>query len=137
MPSAAKNAGLFENISPILNVKNLAASIKYYEDVLGFQRADWVTDDAIFGFVLRDGFGIYLSQQSQGHPGTWLWIGFEDVDPLYEEYKAAGAKIVMEPTNFDWAWEMRVEDLDGHVIRFGSEPKTELPFEDPPEWAAS
>jgi len=28
----------------------------------------------------------------------------------------------MEPTNFPWAKEMHVEDPDGNVIRFGSEP---------------
>jgi len=126
--STSKNRGLLENIAPILNVKNLAASIEYYENVLGFERGEWVTDDSLFGYVERDGFGIYLSQEGQGHPGTWLWIGLEALDPLYEEFQATGANIVMEPTNFHWAWEMRIEDPDGHVIRFGTEPREDLPF---------
>ena len=25
--------------------------------------------------------------------------------------------------NYSWAYEMRIEDPDGHVLRFGSEPK--------------
>ena len=54
--------------------------------------------------------------------GTWAWIGVEDVAALYEEYKASGAKIRMNPKNFPWAYEMHVEDPDGHVLRFGSEP---------------
>jgi hypothetical protein len=31
----------FENIQPILNVRDIAVSLKYYIDVLGFTRAPW------------------------------------------------------------------------------------------------
>jgi len=123
--------GLFEHIGPILHVKSLAASLEHYEQVLGFQRADWVTDDAVFGCAQRDEISIYMTELNQGHPGTWLWIGLTELQPLYDEYQASGAKIIMPPTNYYWAWEMRVEDIDGHVIRFGAEPREDLPFVDP------
>jgi hypothetical protein len=81
--------------------------------------------------VTRDKAGIYLCLNNQGNPtGTWLWIGAGDVATLYEEYKQSGAKIRQGPNNFSWAFEIRVEDSDRHVIRFGSEPKTDRPFED-------
>ena len=57
----------------------------------------------------------------QGQPGTWVWIGVEDVMPLHGEYVASGATILQGPTNYSWALEFRVEDPDGHVLRFGSE----------------
>ena len=57
-----------------------------------------------------------------GNPGTWVWFGVDDVKPLYERYKANGATILMPPTNFPWALEFRVQDPDGHVLRFGSDP---------------
>ena len=38
------------------------------------------------------------------------------------KYVALGVKIRMAPTNYPWALEMHVEDPDGNVIRFGSEP---------------
>jgi hypothetical protein len=41
---------------------------------------------------------------------------------------AKGAKIRHPPLNFPWALEMKVEDLHGHVLRFGSEPKPDRPF---------
>ena len=63
-----------------------------------------------------------LCQGGQGQAGTWIMIGVEDVGELYEEYKASGAKIREVPTNYPWAYEMRVEDLDNHVLRFRSEP---------------
>ena len=116
----------FEGSAPILKVTDMSISLRYYVEVLGFQNADWGTDD--FTSVNRDGAGIYLCRGGQGQPGTWVWIGVEDVEALYEEYQASGAKIRHPPANYPWALEMKVHDPDGHVLRFGSEPKSDLPF---------
>lgn len=116
----------FEHAEPILRVTNMAASLTYYVDVLGFSNAHWGTE--LFTSVNRDGAGIYLCQGWQGAPGTWLWVGVEDVSALYEEYQATGAKIRLPPANYPWAYEMQVEDPDGHVLRFGSEPRAGVPF---------
>jgi predicted enzyme related to lactoylglutathione lyase len=116
----------FENSAPILRVADMSVSVRYYVEVLGFRNADWGNDD--FTSVNRDNAGIYLCRGGQGQAGTWVWIGVEDVEILYEEYKAKGAKIRHPPLNFPWALEMKVEDLDGHVLRFGSEPKPDQPF---------
>ena len=77
---------------------------------------------AFFGSVSRGGWAVMLCQGGQGKAGTYLWIGVEDVDVCYEEFKRRGAKIRKLPTNYPWACEMMVEDLDGHVLRIGSEP---------------
>ena len=89
MPQASAARTKFECANPILSVGNMARSILYYVDVLGFTNADWGGDD--FTCVTRDGAGIYLSAGDQGQPGPW-------------------------------AYEMKVTDPDGHVLRFGSEP---------------
>ena len=99
----------------------MARSLRYYVDVLGFSNADWGGDD--FTCVTRDNAGIYISEGDQGQPGTWAWIGVENVEALYEEYKAKGATILHPPENYAWALEMKVGDPDGHVLRFGSDPK--------------
>ena len=112
-----------ECIIPILNVTNLAASRDYYVNVLGF-RVEWDWGDPPdVGSVERDDFSIMLVEDGQGHPGTWVWMGVEDAEEFYEEYKISGAKIREHPVNYPWAYEFRVEDLDGHVIRIGSGPK--------------
>jgi predicted lactoylglutathione lyase len=116
----------FEGSSPILSVKDMAASVRYYVDVLGFKDAPWGNDD--FTSVNRDRAGIYLCRGGQGQAGTWVWLGVEDAAALYEEYKANGAKILQSPQNYSWAYEMRVEDPDGHVLRFGSEPRADQPI---------
>jgi predicted lactoylglutathione lyase len=120
--------GAVECIIPILSVKDLAASVRFYVEVLGFS-LDWGGDDvSTMASVSRDGRAIMLCQQSQGQPGTWIWIGVEDIEPLYRQYAAHGARFQEPPTSYPWAYEMRVEDPDGHVLRFGSEPRL-----DPPE----
>jgi hypothetical protein len=49
---------------------------------------------------------------------------------IYDEYKASGAKFREPPTNYSWAYQMMVEDPDGHVLCIGSEPKQGVPFND-------
>jgi predicted enzyme related to lactoylglutathione lyase len=70
-----------------------------------------------------------LSAGDQGHPGTWVWIGVEDVASLYQEYTERGASMLHAPTNYPWAYEMKVQDPDGHVLRFGSEPREDIPLD--------
>jgi catechol 2,3-dioxygenase-like lactoylglutathione lyase family enzyme len=110
-----------------LNVRGLTASLRFYRDILGFDiggQADGVAS------VSRDGHAIMLVEGEQGHGGTWVWIGVEDIEPLHHDLIARGVTLLLEPTNFSWAYEMRVKDPDGHVLRFGSEPKPGRPFAD-------
>jgi uncharacterized glyoxalase superfamily protein PhnB len=110
----------FENSQPILRVENINASLRFYVDKLGFENASWGSDD--FTSVNRDHAGIYLCRGDQGRGGAWIWIGVEDAQKLHDELKARGVAIRMPLTNHPWALEFQVEDPDGNVIRFGSEP---------------
>jgi predicted enzyme related to lactoylglutathione lyase len=110
-----------ENSQPILRVEDMAARLGFYVDKLGFKNADWGGDG--FTSVNRDQAGIYLCHGDQGRGGAWIWIGMEDAEKLHDELKARGVTIRMPLTNHPWALEFQVEDPDGNVIRFGSEPK--------------
>ncbi len=116
----------FEGVSPILRVANLAASLTYYVDVLGFA-IDWHYPSSIAS-VSRGRVSIFLCEGDQGHPGAWAWIGVSDADALHAEYQQLGAIIRVPPTNYPWALEMHVEDPDGNVLRFGSESRENEPF---------
>jgi catechol 2,3-dioxygenase-like lactoylglutathione lyase family enzyme len=115
----------FECVTPILRVKSVTRSIDYYERKLGF-RLDW--RGPIFASVSRGKSAIFLSEGDQGHAGAWVWVGVSDCDAMLKEYRRTKAKIRHLPANYSWAYEMQVEDLDGNVLRMGSEPKAGKPI---------
>jgi catechol 2,3-dioxygenase-like lactoylglutathione lyase family enzyme len=116
-----------ENVTPILNVSDMNTSLAFYVNILGFKKADWGDDN--FTSINRDKTGLYLCKGGQGVSGTWIWIGFDgDIFLLHERLKSKGVKIKLPPTNFSWAYEMQVEDPDGHILRFGTGSNVKEPF---------
>ena len=114
-----------ECIMPILYVKDMSVSLSFYVGLLGFKNAEW--GDENFTSINRDNTGLYLCKGAQGLPGTWVWIGFDgDIHALLQALVSKGIKIKLPPTNFSWAYEMHIEDPDGHVLRFGTEPDDKL-----------
>ena len=110
---------VFEGSQPILRVSDLEASVRYYVDVLGFR----IGFHEAIASVSRGRCALFLVEGDQGNPGSWVWVGVSDVDLVHAEYLRSGARIRQPPTNFPWACEMQVEDLDGNVLRVGSESK--------------
>ena len=123
---AKRVSNSFECITPILNVSNIENSLDYYVKVLGFSIAWQWGEPTGFACVKRDGVEIFMCEDAQGGGACWMSIFVEDVDSLYEDYRASGANIVQPPTNFPWGVrEMNIEDPDGHRFRIGSESKGE------------
>jgi predicted enzyme related to lactoylglutathione lyase len=116
----------FHHSSPIFRVDSLKRSLDYYTIQLGFM-VDWIYEES-FASVSRGQANIMLCQGDQGLGKAWIYIGVGDAELLYEEYNKSGAIIRQKPTNFSWALEIQVEDPDKNVIRFGSEPKRNMPF---------
>lgn len=127
-PAAASSPANLGPAVPILRVADLDASVGYYVERFGF-RLQWRSDP--LASVGRDRTSIMLSEGDQGHPGTWLWIATADVDALYAELQSRGARLRHPPTNYPWgSRECQVTDLDGHVLRFGSESDPTEPLGD-------
>lgn len=82
-----------------------------------------------FGLRIRDNTGIYLCKGGQGQPGTRVWISFEGaIFAFHQKLKLRGVTIKLPPTNFSWEYEMQVQDPDGYVLRFGTDPNDKEPF---------
>jgi predicted enzyme related to lactoylglutathione lyase len=115
----------FGSPSPIFGVERVRASLDYYMSSLGFS-LDWDAGGMVS--VSRGDCTIFLCEWDQGQRGTWAWIGVQDCEALHEELVGRGARIRHPPTNFPWALEMQVEDLDGNVLRLGSHPRDDMAF---------
>jgi catechol 2,3-dioxygenase-like lactoylglutathione lyase family enzyme len=111
---------------PVFRVQNVEASVAYYVNALGFELR-WGGSDG-FACVARGKCSIFLTHDHQSQPRMWVWIGVQDVRALHSQYVASGAKIRNPPENFEWALEMQVEDLDGNVLRLGSDPEEGKPL---------
>ncbi len=122
IPSAATN---FHAAVPILRVRHHALSLDFYTRVLGF-KADWNVGG--MASVSRGGCSLMLCDGAQGQAGTWVWIGVGDAEALHDELMSRHATIRLPPTNYPWALEFHLEDPDGHILRFGSEPGNDRPF---------
>jgi uncharacterized glyoxalase superfamily protein PhnB len=116
---AEQGGNRFEQVVPVLNVRDLAASLRYYVDRLGFE-AQWTAGDpATFASIRRDEVELFLSQEEFG--GS-LSIFVQDVDALFEEFKRADVRIVRPPTDFPWGVRgMDIEDPDGHRLRLSGD----------------
>jgi predicted enzyme related to lactoylglutathione lyase len=122
---AVKPHIVFGGATPILPVRQLEASIEFYVKKLAFA-VDFIGPGR-FASLSRDRCHLFLSEDDQGNPGTWVWIGVDDVEALLEEYRAKGNDARHPPTNYPWAYEMQIEDPDGNVLRLGSERRADRP----------
>ena len=110
-----------------LSRKTTAVHLNYYVKILGFEK---YVETPNLGIVERDGHQIHLMRSQEEQPAHRVWIGVEDISILFNQYRKKGVKFFQEPTNFSWAYQMIVEDLDGNRLIFGSGPKLDEPFQD-------
>jgi hypothetical protein len=79
--------------------------------------------------VSCDGRPIMLRQSPTNASPSWVWIGVES-DALFHLYRDRGVKVLQEPMNWSWAYEMKFEDPDGNVLWMGAESRNDLPMKD-------
>jgi catechol 2,3-dioxygenase-like lactoylglutathione lyase family enzyme len=113
MPSST--GGTLVHINPILNVSDLQASIAFYTEVVGFKLLDTFGDPADYGIIRWDQHEIYLCENGQGQPGTWLTLFVTEPAALYQQLVANDVEVLMPYP--DGGGEFRVADPDGHVLR--------------------
>ncbi len=111
-----------ERVIPVLQVKNIKRSLEFYREMLGFELEWGGEEGGEICSIARDGQSIMLAQESKPGLSGCVWIGLED-DSLFEVCKSKGAKIILEPGNMPWAYEMKIEDADGNILWLGTEPR--------------
>ena len=124
-----KPAVRLTTISPQFVVPDVVAAAEYYRDVLGFRILGYFLDPPVFAMVARDTAEVHFGKSDNGAVpspnvarrklGLDAYIWVNELDPLHEELKARGAKILEPPTQRVYqCYEMVVEDNFGFRLCF-------------------
>ena len=127
----SKSDPVIEDAVAIVPVRDVAASIDFYADVLGFERR-MISDDGVFGIAVHGDAAIHFLKTDDeaslkataNHISIYLWV--RGVDALFEglepKLKALDEGRVRAP--FDQPYGMRefhVKDPDDCLLFFGEE----------------
>jgi len=122
----------FTSVTPNLVCRDIAASLAFYRDVLGFSISMSVPDAAPYVFVglERDGVPVFLNDVTAASadvpsmaalpPGGTATLFFivTDVDALHAVVAPRATIVMPLKTQFYGMREFAVTDPDGHVITF-------------------
>lgn len=122
----------FTDLSPVLETKDIKATITFYTTLLGFAvRGVFENDDAetIWCDLVRDDVSIMFSLPNEHmNYGTILltgslYINVQDVDAVWEQLKDA-CEVVYPPENFVYGMrEFAIRDNNGYVLNFAEPVK--------------
>ena len=113
----------FTRTMPVLDCSDIAVSIAFWRDKLGFDASTW-GEPPTFAIMPRGTASIALAlmpKEKVAVSHNWAaYVYVKDVDVLYAEYAALGVQLPHPPeTRVYNCREFVVDDPDGHVIAFG------------------
>ena len=105
--------------APVLHVPDVAATVAFYRDVLGFT-CDFGDDR--YAVVWRDNSAIHFVRD-QGPPrGVHMFQWVNDVDSYYDEIIGRGATVAAAPADQPYGIrEFGLRDINGVEIVFGQD----------------
>ena len=104
-------------LAPELPATNLAASLAYYRDQLGFE-IKTILPDRSYAIVERDGMAIHLFVGDSGKPAG-LHLFTDEIEPLHDELRDRGACISQPVNRKPWGnRDFRVIDPAGNELKF-------------------
>jgi catechol 2,3-dioxygenase-like lactoylglutathione lyase family enzyme/ketosteroid isomerase-like protein len=116
-------------VEAMLFVSDVAASCRYFEEVLGFATVFTYGEPAFFGQVARDGVPlnlrhvdgpVFVGDIRAREDLLAAQIGVSNLKSLYAEFKAAGADFHQPLKKHPWGGQdFVVRDPDGNLISFG------------------
>ena len=120
------------SLAAVLTVDDLARSMAWYRDVLGFTSADrWEQGGKLRGVEMRAGIcDITLNQDdwAKGRDrkkgeGIRIWVStIQNIDAIAARARANGATLDVEPRRAEWgAYTFALTDPDGFRITFVQE----------------
>ena len=122
-------SAMIRRIAPQFFTTNLAATLAYYRDKLGFECLGTWSDPPVYAIVARDNHRIHfrVAQPPASNPDKYAdelldaYLFIEDADALYAEYAARGVEFTRALGGTPWhSREFVVKDCDGRLLAFGA-----------------
>ena len=116
-------------IAPQFFTTNMAATLAYYRDTLGFECLGTWHAPPVYAIVARDDQRIHFRLADPPTPSPDKYadelldadLFIENADVLYAEYAARGAEFTRSLGDTPWrSREFVVKDCDGRLLAFGS-----------------
>ncbi|MEL6289208.1 MAG: VOC family protein [Pseudomonadota bacterium] len=112
----------FARSMPIIDVSDMARSVAFYRDQLGFRTTQW-GDPPSFTICQRDTITLGLCLTHDTPPKTAHWSAYlyvSDVDALHAAFVAAGVEALGDVDDrYYGCRDFDVTDPDGHILAFG------------------
>ncbi len=119
---------MVRQIAPQFFSTDIARTLAYYKEKLGFECVSTWQDPPVYAIVARDGQAIHFrcAEPPTANAGKYsdelldAYVFVEDVDTLYAEYAARGLEFARELGDTPWQQrEFVVKDCDGRLLAFG------------------
>jgi GNAT superfamily N-acetyltransferase/uncharacterized glyoxalase superfamily protein PhnB len=120
MSSAETNLPIFSHIEPVLPVRDIRGTIKYWQEVLGFTSQWTWGDPPHIGAVSWQSVHVqfYLQSEWKGGGGS-VWIRLQRIESLYRLHQQRNAEIVEPLENKPWGMaQYTVREINGHYLCF-------------------
>jgi uncharacterized glyoxalase superfamily protein PhnB len=108
--------------SAVFAVRDVARSMAYYAERLGFREEFRHGEPLNYASVARDTVSVHLKLANPSDaPGrSSIYVFAANVDALHDELRQRGCDIEVPPTDFFYGMrEMALRDVDGNHITFG------------------
>lgn len=120
---------MIRQIAPQFFTTDMAVTLAYYKDRLGFECLGTWQDPPVYAIVARDRHAIHFrcAEPPTANPGKYedelldAYLSIEDADGLYAEYASRGVEFTRGLGEMRWgAREFVVRDCDGRLLAFGA-----------------
>ena len=118
-----RSPGGLTDSAAVLPVDNLAATLEFYEEKLGFKAVYTYGDPPHYAILMRDEVSIHMAERedttTEIQPCS-VYIYVTDVDAIYKEYKSKKLEMFLPPEDQGYGMrEFEVPDINGHFLTFG------------------
>ena len=121
---------MIQKHATVLLVNDVAATLAYYGDKLGFETSAWEVNPTLYGYAERDNCLLHFACFNGATPrpnheeappdmfDVYVWV--DDPDALHAELLERGADLLHGPVNQEYGLrEIRVRDPHGYILAFG------------------